>query len=68
MPTGATIRHGTRDRIPQQNTDKAQEQEFPQIAQKQICRDRHVTGMATFGGGTIGHEFLNAGAVFRTIL
>ena len=38
MQTVGTIRHGTRDRIPQQNTDKAQEQEIPQIAEKIFSR------------------------------
>ena len=63
MQTVATIRHGTRDRIPQQNTDKAQEQENPQIAQKKF-----VTGMAKFGASKIWHEFLNCMAKFGTIL
>ena len=67
MQTLATIRHGARDRIPQQNTDKAQEQEIPQIAQK-ICGENFVTGMAKLSAGKIWHEFLNTMAKFGTML
>ena len=68
MQTVATIRHGTRDRIPQQNTEKAQEQEIPQIAQKRFTGNIFVTGMAKFGAGKIWHAFLNTMGKFGTIL
>ena len=68
MQTVATIRHGTWDRTPQQNTDKAQEQEIPLIAQKKIRGENFVTGMAKFGAGKNWHEFLNTMAKFGTIL
>ena len=67
MQTVATIRHGTRDRIPQQNIDKAQEQEIPQNCAKKFCVEIFVTGMAKFAVGKIWHEFLNTMAKFGTI-
>ena len=68
MQTVATIAHGTQDRIPQQNTDKAQEQEIPQNCTKKFRGENFVTGMANFGAGTIWHKFKNTTAKCGTIL
>ena len=68
MQTVATIRHGTWDCILHQNTDKAREEEIPQLPQKNFRRENFVNSMAKFGAGKIWHKFSNTMAKFGTIL